>query len=224
MAEYRPVEGPAGLEETDESYEEELDWNQVRRGRHASRAPVRHWREVPVVSVLPSQRKQLRFDFLMRGILVITIGLIGLFAISRYSDWTDADDRAEAVEARSRSVNRQLATRQEEIEPLQAQITLLTSELESAEKAYALATADRPDWFTVMDGLFAISVSGVDFVSAAANSQGKIVLVGIATSTDAIASLPIQLSRSSSRVTLQGIQWDAGVSPPVFTAEFQINR
>jgi len=100
----------------------------------------------------------------------------------------------------------------------------LASELDSAQTTYTLATAANTDWFTAMNGLFAISVSGVEFLSVTADEDGKVTLVGIATSPDAISSLPIQLSQLAGIVNLLGIQWDAAVTPPAFTAKFQVDR
>ena len=224
VAENRPSQGPTGLEDSFDDIEEEVGRNRVRRGKIVTRTPVSYWRRVPSVGVLPRDKRRLPGNFLLRSVLVLAIGLLALLAGARYLDWTDFNDRAEVAETQSQSLNRQLTARQNEIEPLQAQINLLILELESAQTTYGLATVGQADWFTAMSGLFAVSVSGVDFISGTVDSDGKITLVGVATSPDAIASLPTQFSRLAGIIDLQGIRWDAAVSPPRFNAEFRVSR
>lgn len=224
MAENLPIEGLTNLVETLDTHAEDDNQDRVHRGRKSFRAQIRYWRRVPTVNVLPDEKSLLPANFLLRSGLVVAIVMLVLLSGARYLDWNDSEVRADATEIRSQSVKRQLAARQNEIEPLQSQISLLRSELKSAETVYGLATAERTDWFTAMSRLFSISVSGVDFLSAEVNSAGRVSLVGVATDPDAIASLPNQLSQLAGVVNLQGIQWDADVSPPVFTAGFQVNR
>ena len=212
------------LEETYDTYEAEANRGRVRRGKRVSRAQSRYWRRVPSVSVLPYEKVQLPSNLLLRGGLIVAIVLLVLLTGARYLDWRDSEVRAEATDIRSDSVKRQLTARQNEIEPLQSQIRLLNSDNKSAETSYSLVTEGRADWFTAIDRLFSISVSGVDFLSAEIDSDGEVSLVGVATSPDAIALLPNQLSQLAGVVNLQGIQWDAEVSPPEFTAEFQVIR
>ena len=224
MADNRSGVGPTGLEDTGDSNGRNGGRRRSRRGKKASGAQVRHWRLVPTVGVLPAESRRLPPNFLLRSLLVVAIGLLALLGGARYLDWNNFDDRALAAQTRTASVNRQLTTRQSEIEPLQTQINLLALELESAETIYQLATEGQADWFAAMSGLFDISVSGVEFLSGTIDSNGKIALVGVATDADAIASLPTQLSQLAGVVDLQGIQWDAEVSPPRFSAEFQVSR
>jgi len=224
VAEIVSIKGLTDLVETYDTHEEEENQDRAQRGGKASRAQTRYWRRVPFVSVLPDEKNQLPANFLLRSGLVVAIVMLVLLAAARYLEWNDSEVRAEATEIRSQSVKRQLTARQNEIEPLKVQISLLSSELESAATTYRLATAGQTDWFAAMSRLFSISVSGVDFLSASVNSDGRVSLVGVATDPDAIASLPNQLSQLAGVVNLQEIQWDAEVSPPVFTAGFQVNR
>ncbi len=224
MAENRPSEGSTSPTGTYQIYEDEEDGDRSRRGRNALRSQSRYWRCVPSVSVLPGEKRQLPANFLLRSGLVAAIELLVVLTAARYLDLNDFENRAETTQTLSQLVERQLSARRSEIEPLQTQINLLSLELESAETTYELATAGQADWFTAMSGLFGISVIGVDFLSAIVNSDGGIALVGVATSPDAIASLPTQLSQLAGTINLQGIQWDAAVSPPYFTADFQVNR
>jgi len=221
VAENHPI---IGLTDPVETYEEKENQGRAQRGWKASRAQTRYWRRVPSISVLPEEKNQLPANFLLRSGLVVAILMLVLLTAARYLDWNDSEVRVEATETRSQSVKRQLTARRNEIEPLESQISLLSSELESAETTYRLAIAGKTDWFAVMSRLFYISVSGVDLLSATVNSDGRVSLVGVANDPAAIASLPNQLSQLAGVVNLQGIQWDAEVSPPVFTAGFQVNR
>ena len=205
-------------------YNDVEEQDQAQRGRRASSAPFPHWRRVPSISVLPNEKNLLPANFLLRSGMVVAIVMLVLLTTARYLDWKDSEVRAGAVETRTQSVKRQLAVRQNEIEPLQSQISLLNSEIESEETIYRLATAGQTDWYTAMSRLFAIDVSGVEYLSAAVNSDGRVSLAGVATGPDAIASLPNQLSQLAGVVNLQGIQWDLEAEPPEFTAGFQVNR
>lgn len=218
------VTGLTDLAETHVTLEEQINQDRAQRVRKTSRPQTRYWRRVPSISVLPTEKNQLPANFLLRGVMVVAIVMLVLLASARYLDWNDSEVLTQATETRSQSVKLQLTARQNEIEPLQSQISLLSSELESAETTYRLATEGQTDWFAAMSRLFSISVSGVDFLSAAVNSEGRVTLVGVATDPDAITSLPNQLSQLAGVVNLQGIQWDADVSPPVFTAGFQVSR
>ena len=220
----RPDEVPAVVEGTSDTDQHDLEHVGVPQRKHASREQTAYWRRVPTINVLPSEKRQLPANLILRGMLAVGIGLLLLVAADGYLGWNDIKSRSAAAEIQSQTVKRQLAARQSEIEPLQSEINLLTSNLESAETTYRLATAEQADWFTAMSGLFSISVTGVDFISAAVDSRGAISFVGIATNSDAITSLPTELSQLAGIVDLQGIQWDAEVSPPVFTAEFRVNR
>ena len=224
MGENLPSKILAGLEETYDLDEEQANRDRIPKSKRVSRAQLRNWRRVPYISVLPYEKMQLPANLLLRSGLVVAIGLLVLLTGARYLDWQDSEVRAEATEIRSGSVKRQLTARQNEIEPLQSQIRILNSDLESAATTYGLVTAGRADWFAAISKLFSISVSGVDFLSAAVDSGGKVSLVGVATSPDAIALLPNELSQLAGVVNLQGIQWDSEVSPPVFTANFQVIR
>ena len=224
MAENLTINGLADPEEAYDTHAKEENQGWARWGRKASLAQTRYWRRVPSINVLPDERNLLPANFLLRSGLVVAIVMLVLLSGARYLDWNDSEIRAEATEIRSQSVKRQLTVRQNEIEPLQSQISLLISEAKSAETTYELATTGQTDWFDAMSRLFSISVSGVDFLSAAVNYDGRVSLVGVATDPDAIASLPNQLSQLAGVVNLQGIQWDAEVSPPVFTAGFQVDR
>lgn len=221
MAENQPI---IGLTNLVGAYEEVEIQDRERRDRKPSRGQARHWRRVPTVSVLPDEKNLLPANFLLRGGLVVAIVMLVLLTAARYLDWNDSEALAQAAEVRSQSVRRQLTARQNEIEPLESQISLRSSELKLAETTYSFATAGQTDWFAVMSGLFSLSASGVDLLSATVNSEGRGSLVGVATDPDAIASLPNQLDQLSGVVDLQGILWDAEVSPPVFTAGFQVNR
>jgi hypothetical protein len=198
--------------------------DKTRKGKKASHKQTRYWRRVPEVNVLPGERKQLPANFLLRSVLVVSIGLLVLVTAARYLDLIDFEERKETSQILSQSVQRNLAARQDEIEPIQSEINVMALDLEAAETTYALATAGQTDWNTAIGGLFAISVSGVEFLSATAESEGRVALVGVAVNSDAIASLPSQLSQLAGTINLQGIQWDASVSPPAFTAEFQVAR
>lgn len=223
MAENLSIKGLTGPVEAREANQATEHQDRVRGGGKSSRVQSRYWRRVPSISVLPNENNQIPVNFVLRSSLMVAIVVLVLLTGVRYVDWNDSEVRAEAAEARSQSVKRQLAVRQNEIEPLESQITLLSSKLESAETTYRLATAGQTDWFAAMNGLLSVSVSGVDFLSASVNPDGNVSLVGVATDPGAFASLPNQLSQLSGGIGLQGIQWDADVSPPVFTAGFQVN-
>ncbi len=205
-------------------YNDVEEQDQSQRGRKTSSEPPRHWRRVPSISVLPDEKNLLPANFLLRSGMVVAIVMVVLLTAASYLDWKDSEVRAGAVETRTQSVKRQLAVRQNEIEPLQSQISLLNAEIESEETIYRLATAGQTDWYAAMSRLFAIDVSGVEYLSAAVNSDGRVSLAGVATGPDAIASLPNQLSQLAGVVNLQGIQWDLEAEPPEFTAGFQVDR
>lgn len=223
VAENLPLKGFAHPAETHNNVTGRYaGWAQ--RGKKASRAQARHWRRVPFVSVLPDQKDLLPANFLLRGTLLVAIVMLVLLSAARYIEWKDLEVRAEASEVRSQSVKRQLAARQNDIEPLQSQIGNLIAERTAAETTYNLATSGQKDWFSAMSGLFSISVSGVDFISAKVKSNGKVSLAGVATDPAAVTSLPNQLSQLAGFLNLQGIQWDADATPPEFTAGFQLNQ
>ena len=189
-------------------------------GHHVERT----WRRVPAINVLPSQRKPLPANLATRVLLSFAIVLMSLLAFNSYSDWKSIGEEATASGGQLQSIQRQLSVRRGEIEPLQIEANRLKLELESAELTYGLATASQTDWHRALNALFETQVSGVEFRSASVNPNGRLALIGVATSGDAIASLPSELSLLSDVLELQGIVWEATMSPPTFTAEFAVLR
>ena len=129
VSENIPINGLTDPAEAQDAYEDGDGQDRAHRGGKSSRAQTRYWRRVPSVSVLPDERNQIPSSLMLRGGLVVAIVLLVFLTAARYLDWNDSEILAEAAEIRSQSVTHQLAVRQNEIEPLESQITLLSSEL-----------------------------------------------------------------------------------------------
>ena len=224
MAEIQSTIGSSGLVGIYETYKDELDRNPTQIGGYASSEQPGSWRRVPYVNLLPDSRRPLPVNLIMRTGLALVIGLLVFMTINGYLDWKAIDANAESTRFDTESVKRRLDARRSEIQPLQAQISNLTYDLESAESTYQLATAGQADWFTTIRGLFSFSDGGVDLLSAEVKANGTVLLSGAASNTEVIASLPSQLSALSGVLDLKGIEWDLQVLPPIFTAEFQVSR
>ena len=224
MAEFQSTIGAPGLVGIYETYKDELDRNTTPVSGYAPNEQAGSWRRVPYVNLLPDSRRPLPVKLIIRTGLAVVIGLLVLMTINGYLDWKAIEANAESTRFDTESVNRRLSARQSEIQPLQAQIGNLTSDLESAESTYQMATAGQADWFTTISGLFSFSDGGVDLLSAEVEADGTVLLTGAASNTDVIAFLPNQLSALEGVLDLKGIEWDLAVSPPIFTAELQVSR
>jgi hypothetical protein len=183
----------------------------------------RYWRRVPKVDVLPSRQVKFSGSLVARGLLVLVL-VIGVFlAQKEYRDRLDLDSAKEAKTAQLASLQRQLADKRQEVDPVRGEIAKLKGQLTGAEQAYRQATAGHIDWYVAIEALLlSTETSGVRFSSVTTKPGGDVTLVGQATDPLTVATLPKQLQDISNAIELQGIQWKPGSNPPEFTAVFKV--
>ena len=186
-------------------------------------AEERYWRLVPKVNVLSSQRRIPQRGLILRGLLVVII-LLGLFLLwNQRSTRADVDERLVAKSSELRRLQRELTSKRQGVDTLQARITELKSQQDSSEQVFRLITASHIDWYGALTSLFEAQTSGVTFGSVTAEPGGQVFLGGEATEEGSMSRLPSQLATIET-LDFQSIRWEPGSDPPAFSATFRVRQ
>ena len=184
----------------------------------------REWRRVPKINVLVRQRRTLPKNLLVRGFLVLLLLGLAYVVQGKYQDKLDIENGVEDIRVRLQDLQRQVAVVQQSVEPLQAQRNQLKQQLEARETASQRIIGGQIDWHGAFETLFDFHGSGVMLESVDAQPGGKLLMVGVATESSSMATLPEQLSTLSEALDFQGIRWTPESDPPGFSATFLVRQ
>ena len=134
------------------------------------------------------------------------------------------NQRIEVKTTELRQLNRELDTKKQEIDGLEAGIRALKEERDTREKAHKEIAAGSTNWYGAFADLFDSDPRGIEFGSVSTVPGGQVVLGGIATEAESMVSLPILMISISDALDFQGIVWEPGTDPPSFIATFQVRE
>ena len=142
----------------------------------------------------------------------------------KYQDKVDIEAGVEDMRLRLLDLQGQLAAVQQSVEPLQAQRNQLKQQLEARETASQQTIGGKIDWRGAFETLFGINGSRVRLGSVEGEPGGKLRVVGVATDSSSMATMPGQLSSLSQALDFQGIRWTPDSEPPEFIATFLVRK
>lgn len=189
------------------------------------RSTDQHWRRVPRINILPSQRRTPGKTLMVRGLLVLILLVAAFQAYERYRDKAAAAHGIETAKARLQATQREVTAVQQELEPLRTQINQLQQQREArkqANQAYQGVTSSLDRWHSGLATLFGPEAPGVRFESVTTQAGGEVVLKGVVTEQEAVAKLQTQFRDTASTLDLQSIEWKAGGAAFTFTATFKV--
>ncbi len=96
--------------------------------------------------------------------------------------------------------------------------------MEARETASQQIIGGQIDWHGAFETLFDFHGSEVMLESVEAQPGGKLIVVGVATESSSMATLPEQLGSLSEALDFQGIRWTPDSDPPKFSATFLVRQ
>ena len=184
----------------------------------------RQWRQVPKINVLVRQRRTPPKHLLLRGLLVLLLLGVAYAVQEKYREKMDVEAGVEDMTVRLQGLQGQVAAVQRSVEPLQAQRNQLKQQLEARELASQQIIGGQINWHGAFETLFDIHGSGVILGAVEAQPGGRLLVVGVATESNSMATLPERLSFISDQLDFQGIRWTLESEPPEFSATFLVRK
>ena len=142
----------------------------------------------------------------------------------KYREKMDVEAGVEDMTVRLQGLQGQVAAVQRSVEPLQAQRNQLKQQLEARELASQQIIGGQINWHGAFETLFDIHGSGVILGAVEAQPGGRLLVVGVATESNSMATLPERLSFISDQLDFQGIRWTLESEPPEFSATFLVRK